>query len=251
MNKKLLISLTLLPLLASCSGFPVSNDEALNIINNIEADAVSSTGSSYKMTSIRTLAETIEKTVTTYDKDSKFYHTYTITSLNVNTKEQTGRVSENWKFVMPYTSKNSSGEEQTKDYIFDIERKILPSTINEEIEKQYTVTYENYSIESWEKIAKEYEDRLLRRFSDGLEHSRLLINSNPSSLELKSFNEYSLYLNYKDDQAEEIQRSEYTIDIFNSKLMSIKSLSSGTKSEITYDYSGAEITYPSFKVTIV
>lgn len=251
MNKKILISLCTFPLLASCSGFPVSSSEALNIITNVESDIATKSGTSYQMTSIRTLTESIEKTVTVYDKENQYYHTYTITSLNINTKDQTGRVSENWKFVMPYTSKNSSGEEQTKDYIFDIERKILPSTIDEDIDKQYTVTYENYSAESWAKVAEEYEDRLNRRFSDGLEHSRLLINSNSGYLDLKSFNEYSLNLYYKDEKTLDTQKTEYSIDIFNAQLMSIKSVSSGTTTETTYQYSVGDITYPAFKVTIV
>ena len=251
MNKRLIASLLVFPLLASCSGFPVSREDALNIIKNIEEDLSTRSGVSYSSTSERKASDSIEKTVSYYDKEKMFFHTYTITTTGQG-GDETGRVSENWKFVMAYTSKSSSGEEVTKDYIFDIERKILPSTVDEDIEKQYTVTYEVYSEESWSKSAKEYEDRLARRFSDALEHSRLLISNENNDVELKSFNEYSLFVHYKDsDQSETLRNSEYQLDVSNYQLVSIINVSGETRVETKFDYATKEISYPSFKVTIV
>ena len=251
MNKKIIASLLIFPLLTSCSGFPVSREDALLIIKNIEADLSYTGGISYTSTSIRTTSDSEEKTISLYDKEKQYFHTYTITTTGQG-NDQTGRVSESWKFVMPYTSKTASGEDITKDYIFDIDRKILPSTVDEDIEKQYTVTYEIYSEESWSKAAKEYEDRLTRRFSDALEHSRLLINNENNDVELKSFNEYSLYVHFKEnDQSQTLSNNEYELNVSNAQLISIKTVSGETKVETKFEYESSEISYPSFKVTIV
>ena len=252
MKKRLLGSLLLLPLLASCSGFPVSKEEALNILENIEKEVENSSKSSYTQNALTVTydAKTGNPTETTiisiYSKESKYFHTYTISTQN------DGRMAESWKFVKDYTFTLENKSEITDTFIFDITRNITPSSLEQPLEKQYIVTYEKYSEEGWEKYADEYEDRLARRFSDAIEHSRNLLNDEANSLDLKSFNGNSLNLNCKQvTEGTTKQTTEYNLDIYNNQLVSIKtSVTDVSKTETTFTYSSGDITYPAFKANI-
>ena len=246
MKNKLIVSLVLFPLLTGCSGMPISREDALDILKNIESNVASNSSLSYKATSVTTQEESEIKTINIYSKENKFYHTYTISN------QKHGNVSESWKFVMSYTTK-TDGDDVVRDYIFDITRYITQVTINQDLEKQYIVTYEKYSDETWEKYASEYENRLGRRFSDAIDHSRSLISDLENKLDLKSLNGNSIFLNCKQSNKQPtISSNEYELVVTNNQLLSIKTKYSETnKVETTYEYNTGDIVYPNFKVTIV
>ena len=98
MNKRYFALLLVCPLLASCSGLPVSREDCLNIINNIEANLKVTGGTSYTSISTTTTGEVSSELTSIYSKENKFFHTYTISSA------KSGRISESWKFVMAYKS---------------------------------------------------------------------------------------------------------------------------------------------------
>lgn len=240
--KKTLIPLFILPLVTSCSGLPVSRDEALNILTNIEATISSTSETSYTVTTVTTTEEVETTQVNVYSKEKQFFHTYTIST------QSTGRVSESWKFRMPYTYADGA---KTSEFIFDVTRSITPNNVND-LEKQYVITYESYTDEAWKKYSDDFEDRLSRRFSDAIDHSRSLIQDTTNTIDLKSFNGNSLFLNCKQAvEGSKTQSTEYELEISNNLLYSIKTISGDSKVETTYKYSTGDILYPSFKVSIV
>ena len=244
MRVKKLIPLAIFPLLTSCSGIPISREDALSVISNIEYELSVNPATTYKSTS-KTVATDSETTlVNVYSSENMFFHTYTISSQN------NGRVNESWRFVMDY--KNKDSEDEPKKYIFDVVRTINQNTYNQPIEKQYTITYENYSEEAWSKIADEFEDRLTRRFSDALDHAKNLLKDETTSLDLKSFNNYSLYLDSKEvSQGSTSIETEYELNVQNSQLISIKNVGSDGTSVLTeFEYSVGDILYPSIDITI-
>lgn len=239
--KKILTTLVLLPLLTACSGMPVSREDSLVILQNIENNLANVISTSYTVTA-KTKSEDVEtEVVYIYSKENKFYHTYTITT------QSTGRISESWRFKQTYEYANS---DETADFIFAISRSITPSNIND-LEKQYVVTYEKYSDSAWDKYASDYEDRLARRYSDGIEHSRELIKDLTASVDLKSFNSTSLFLNSKETTVGvETQTNEYEISFSNVYLSYIKTTSGKTTVDTTFKYSTGDVMYPAFKISI-
>ena len=240
--KKSLTVLVLLPLLSSCSGFPISREDALNVLQNIEVEVPNVTSTSYQVSTKTTTEEVDTETVYIYSKENQFYHTYTISS-------QTAKgVSESWRFRQ--THKYEVEGSTPEDFIFTISRNISPSNIDE-LEKQYVVTYEKYSDESWAKIANEYEESLSRRYSDVIEHSRELIKDASNPLDLKSFNGNSIYLNSSESViGAETQTNKYEISISNNYLNYIKTVSGKTAVETTFKYVSGDVIYPAYKITI-
>ena len=246
MKKRYFALLLIAPLLASCSGLPVSREDALNIINNIEANLKAVGGTSYISTSLTSSGEASTELTSIYSKESKFFHTYTISSA------KSGRISESWKFVQPY-ERIIDGTSMVSDYIFDITRIVSESSLKNDLEKQYVVTYEPFSEETWNKYASDYEDRLNRRFLDVLSHSRTLIEDYSNKIDLRSLNGNSIFLDYKEEvEGITTQSTEYEINIKNNQLISLKTISDDQlKTETSYKYTVGDIMYPSFKVTIV
>ena len=126
-------------------------------------------------------------------------------------------------------------------------------TINQDLEKQYIVTYEKYTEDAWSKYATDYESRLERRFSDAIDHSRSLIKDTENTMDIKSLNGNSIFLNCKQNvKGSTLPSSEYELVVTNNQLLSIKtSYSNTSKVETSYEYSTGDIVYPNFKVTIV
>ena len=246
MKKRYLGLLLVAPLLASCSGLPVSREDALSIISNIEANLKAVGGTSYVSTTLTTLGESSTELTSIYSKEVKFFHTYTISSA------KSGRISEAWKFVLPHEM-IKDGQPVTSDFIFDITRIVSESSLKNDLEKQYVVTYEPYTEEAWNKYASDYEDRLNRRFLDALSHSRSLIEDTSNRIDIRSLNGNSFFLDYKEEvEGIKTQSTEYEINVKNNQLISLKTISDDeTKTETNYKYSTGDIIYPSFKVTIV
>ena len=245
MRNKKLIPLLLFPLLTGCSGIPISREDALSIITNLEYELAQNPATEYKSTSKTVSADSETTLVNIYSREKMFFHTYTISSQN------NGRVSESWRFVMEYKNKDSEGD--PKNYIFDVVRIINQNTYNQPLEKQYTVTYENYSEDAWTKIALEFEDRLTRRYTDALDHAKNLLKDETTSLDLKSFNNYSLYLDSKEvSQGSTSIETEYELNVMNSQLISIKNVASDGTSVLTeFEYNVGDILYPTIDITIM
>lgn len=239
--KNKLIILSILPLLTSCSGLPISREDALNVLQNIEKEYVSLTSTSYFVSSKTTTDENETEAYYIYSKENKFYHTYTIST------QSTGRIGESWKFKQTYKYETN---DSTEDFIFTITRIITPQNLHD-LEKQYVVTYEKYSDEAWQKVANEYEDRLARRYSDVIEHSRELIKDVSNPIDLKSMNSNSLFLKSNESVVgAETQTNEYEISISNNILNYIKTISGKTIVETNFKYASGDIIYPSYKITI-
>ncbi len=242
MRNKLLFVLSILPLATSCSGFPISREEAVNIVNNVEAGLATLQVTAYTATSTTVANDSETKIVSFYSRESKFFHTYTIESRN------NGRVSESWRFVMPYQYETREGQ-KTDDFIFDVNRRVTPTSVNADLEEQYVVAYELYTAEAWKVYADDYENRVIKRFADSLNHCRSLLANTLNEVELKSFNGNSLFLGSKQSSSgTSTQSTEYEIFISNNQLMSVKNSTNKTNyTETTYKYASGDITYPSFK----
>jgi len=248
--RKPLFLLTLIPLTASCSGFPISREEALGVLDNIEASSQSVSATSY--TATRDTYQNNEKTtvVSIYNRDSKFFHTYTIYTKN------NGRFEESWKFVMNYeyqTINNGVTTKASRDFIFDVSRSTTPSGINAEDSRKYIVTYELYSDDAWAKYASEYENKLKTNLIDALHSSRSLIKDETNTVDLKSLNKSSIYLNCKRSiVGSTTKSSEYELDVQNGRLVSVKNeKSENDKSELSYKYSTGDVVYPDFETKIL
>lgn len=245
MKKRFLSSIILLPLLTSCSGFPISREDALDILQNIENEIASTSSTSYTVTTKTTTEEAETEVIYIYSKENQFYHTYTISN------QSTGRIFESWKFRQTYKYEiKVDDQEVSEDFIFTISRNLLPSNVDD-LEKQYVVTYEKYSDESWNKYASEYEDRMARRFSDVIEHSRELVKDVSNSIDLKSINPNSIFLNSKESVVGvETQTNEYEISFTNNMLNYVKTVSGKTTTETSFKYASGDILYPSYKILI-
>ena len=247
MKFKKVIILSIFPLLTSCSGFPISRSDALNIVSNIEKEIANYNVKAYTVTSKTTSGDNKTTIVSIYSKESKYYHTYSIYT------QSNGRVTESWKFVMSYQYDLNEKETTTADFIFDVQRRLNPNNVDKEVAPQYIVTYEKYSEEAWRKYADDYENSLIRRHTDSLEHCRSLIKNEENEIDLKSFNGNSLFLNCKQKVlATTSQVSEYEINFSNNEITWIKNVTNQTNySETTINYDSGDINYPAFKVTIV
>ena len=239
MNKKIAL-IFLFPLLASCSGLPVSRDDALNILNAIEKDAISDT--SYTSKVVTETKESRVELVSIFSKENKFYHTYTI---ETRFESNFDRVNEAWRFKKAYVFEDGTSE----DFIFNVIRD--NHNLNQELEKQYVVTYEKYSDDAWDKYATDYKNSLSRRFQDAIEHSRELIKDNTNSITLQSLNSNSLHLDFKQAvEGSETHSTQYQLDVTDNLLYSIKTVSSESTVTTTYSYATGDILYPGFKITI-
>ena len=244
MKRRIALVLLTLPLAACCSGFPISKEDALNIISSLETTVSSVSARSYRSDRVTQDNDDNTTVVSIYSKESKFFHTYSIISKN------NGRFSESWRFVMNYQYKMVSEDgtstiDASKDFIFYVVRSTMPNDVDAKPEDRNNVSYEPYSEEAWKKYSDDYEGRLERSFSDALQVSKTLINDSKSEVDLKSFNSNSIHVDSKTKiSGSSTQESKYTLDIQNGSLMSIKNSVSETK----YEYSTGDILYPEFKL---
>lgn len=248
MNKKHLIPLLIIPLVTSCNGFSCSKEEALTIVNTI-SDYIKTTTpfEEYCQKRETVLDDVVETTQTVYSSSAKYYHTWTIST------QSNGRVNEYWKFVMNYEDSSEPDEsKKMKKFIFDVTRKITPSTVDEDLDKQYTPTYEPYSDELWAKYAKDFEDNLLIKYTDALTHAKTLLEENDSLLSLKSSNANSFYLLSSNEvEGSTKSNSYYEISFKNNQLLSLRNETSDkNKTNYSFAYSAGDIYYPAFKITI-
>lgn len=249
MKRRIALVLLTLPLAASCSGFPISKEDALNIISSLETTVSSVSARSYRSDRVTQDNDDNTTVVSIYSKESKFFHTYSIISKN------NGRFSESWRFVMNYQYKMVSEDgtstiDASKDFIFYVVRSTMPNDVDAKPEDRNNVSYEPYSEEAWKKYSDDYEGRLERSFSDALQVSKTLINDSKSEVDLKSFNSNSIHIDSKTKiSGSSTQESKYTLDIQNGSLMSIKnSVSDKNYTETKYEYSTGDILYPEFKL---
>lgn len=247
--RKLFGVLFLIPLAASCSGFPISRDDALKVITTIENGVDTASSTSYTSTRVNTNGEYKVTTVGIYSKEKKFFHTYTIRS------ESISRVEEKWRFVMlyQYEVEGDSGKStESKNFIFEVTRKIRQDKTNPDDGSNFDVTYEDYTAENWKKYASEYEGTLKKSLTDALESSKSLIADKTNEIDLKSFNGNSLYLNCKSSTVgSTTQQAEYELNVSNGQLISINDIKSETSStELSYKYSTGDINYPNIKTKI-
>jgi len=258
--KKVFVPLLILPLLASCSGFPVSRDDALAIIDNVHSSVEPNSATSYTSTMATSTNDGTTTVVSIYSRENKFFHTYTIR----DREEGQDSIAESWKFVRESITKVGD-EEISNIYIYDVVTSLskVDSPKGTEIKKQYVTTYVKYTPEAWDEVAKDYESRLSRRFFDALDHSKNLVNDLSNNIELKSFNGSSLYLKNINEVKSEIitQQDEYELSFSNGRLDSIKTLfketNNSTKTtkfnnvETTYSYSVGDIIYPDYKTPVI
>lgn len=248
--RKSLLLLTLVPLTASCTGFPISRNDALGVIDSIEQNIVNVVATSYTSTRETYLNDDQTTVVSIYNRDEKFFHTYSIYTKN------NGRLEESWKFVMNYeyqTVNNGVTTTAFRNFIFDVTRSTTPSGINAEDSKKYIVTYELYSDEAWAKYASEYENRLSNNLSDALNSSRALIKDETNTIDLKSLNKTSLYLNcQRSIVGSTTKKSEYELEVQNGRLVSVRNdRSENDRSELSYKYSTGDVVYPAFETKIL
>lgn len=249
MKRRIALVLLTLPLAASCSGFPISKEEALNVISSLEMTVSSVATRSYRSDRVTQDNDDNTTVVSIYSKESKFFHTYSIISKN------NGRFSESWRFVMNYQYKMVSEDgtstiDASKDFIFYVVRSTMPNDVDAKPEDRNNVSYEPFSEEAWKKYSDDYEGRLERSFSDALQVSKTLINDSKSEVDLKSFNSNSIHIDSKTKiSGSSTQESKYTLDIQNGLLMSIKnSVSDKNYTETKYEYNTGDILYPEFKL---
>lgn len=249
MKRRIALVLLTLPLAASCSGFPISKEEALNVISSLETTVSSVATRSYRSDRVSQDNDDNTTVVSIYSKESKFFHTYSIISKN------NGRFSESWRFVMNYQYKMVSEDgtstiDASKDFIFYVVRSTMPNDVDAKPEDRNNVSYEPYTEEAWKKYSDDYEGRLERSFSDALQVSKTLINDSKSEVDLKSFNGNSIHVDSKTKiSGSSTQVSKYTLDIQNGLLMSIKnSVSDKSYTETKYEYNTGDILYPEFKL---
>ena len=247
--RKVFALLFLIPLATSCSGFPISRDEALKVINTIQKSVDSVSSTSYTSTRVNNNGSYKVTTVSMYSKEKQFFHTYTIRS------ESVARVEESWRFVMNYqyeVETDSGKKTESKNFIFEVTRKIREGKTNPDDGSNFDVVYELYSSATWKKYATEYEGTLKRSFTDALESSKTLIADKTNQIDLKSFNSNSLSLNCKSStMGSTTQQAEYELNVTNGQLISINDIRSETSSiELSYKYSTGDIVYPAINTKI-
>lgn len=243
--KRKLVVLSLIPLLASCNWADITKAEALEVVENIKTSLASEVQFENYTRKIETVAD--EKTTMSsyiYSRTAKFYHAYSITADEY-------RVSEEWKFFMKnvlieYYKLNDENKKiviatENKDYIVDVVRNIGEQNVND-LSKQYTVTYEEYSEEAWAKYASAYENTLLTLHNDTLTHISALIESDSTQLKLESNNDNSLHI--VSTSKEEQSQAKYETEIKDNLITTIVNATDTSSVTNKIAYSAGDIYYP-------
>lgn len=243
--KRRLVVLFLIPLLASCNWADITKAEALKVVENIKTSLGSEVQFENYTRTIETAAD--EKTTMSsyiYSRTAKFYHAYSIIADEY-------RVNEDWKFVknvlIEYYELDEEKDEkkvvstENKDYIVDVVRNIGEQNVND-LSKQYTVTYEEYSEEAWAKYASAYENTLLTLHNDTLTHISALIESDSTQLKLESNNDNSLHI--VSTSKEEQSQAKYETEIKDNLITTIVNATDTSSVTNKITYSAGDIYYP-------
>lgn len=260
MNKKLFLLLTVAPILSSCSGFPISKDDALRIAGTIEANLSEDfSHSDFNITSVSKSSngslEITDTNVYIYSVESKFYHTYRV--YESSDPYNRGTVYESWKYVKDAVD---SKDKENKTWIFDVTRVISQSIYIDDKQYNYIVSYELFTEEAWENAVDGYEKKLIVvPIQNALTRTKELIANESYDVDVFSFNGDSLALNAKREIEEDAsQVNTYSMNIFNNRLLSTYSSNSSTTEETVsnsfqetiYKYSAGDIYYPEIDITV-
>lgn len=265
MNKKLLVLIPSISLLASCSGFPISKNDALVIIDNIEiAVEQGIEAENFTLTTVSKSSangvSTTDTNVHVYSPINKFYHTYRVYEYENPENKPTNSgttVSESWKFVKEQVDE---ADNVNKKWIFDVTRYISQSIYTDNKQYDYIVTYELYSDEAWKLVADNYEQKYLTTpLTSALTRCKELLANEAYSTETQSFNGDSLALQAVREITEGTnQVNRYNANVYNKRLYNTYSsntvyTSDGNESvtyqEANYKYSISDIYYPEISVT--
>ncbi len=216
MNKrKLAIFLCSISALSSCNGYSISNEEAKNIIEIINASLANNEISydkfCYTYQEDNNGAVTTTKTI--YDKQNHFYNSYTFTPLGKVNDEYYYDVHEEWQYVKTNADGSSTLYNVTKD-------------------NNDKMNYTTNEVE-WESVEKKAVKEINRYLSSSLIIMLEMINSD-KDVSLSSLNDRSIYLSY--------EKTEFNIE--DNYLLNFTQTNNELNKSIAVNYSRVTINYP-------
>lgn len=210
--------------MASCHGFGISRNDALEVLANIENVLQNSDiFDEYHQTVEETKGSEINSNDYFFSNSVKYCHSYEIKNNSFS--------AESWNYV-----KN--------DIIYRVVRNI--SVKGEEIIDQYTTTEQDYTDLAWKEISDVWMNRIVNLHLETLNGIKTLIKDETSNLDLKSANANSIYiLSTQETEGSEKFTTKYEAVVLNNKLSSIVNETSETTKIINrISYSIGDIYYP-------